>query len=118
MTKRSTLTRLTLAAFALLGLLRAPAISATAYRDQATTASHSARIWEGRNAEFEAFIRDAPIDHFEDVPIGVTHPKRAYFKPGGLVESIAWKILPPGRPNGYWESYKSEIAAYELDKLL
>ena len=27
-------------------------------------------------------------------------------------------MLPPGRPHGYWESYKSEIAAYELDKLL
>ena len=26
--------------------------------------------------------------------------------------------VPPGRPSGYWESYKSEIAAYELDKLL
>jgi hypothetical protein len=78
----------------------------------------SARIWEGRNAEFEAYIRDAPIDRFEVVPIGVTHPKQAHFKPGGLVESVAWKVLPPGRPNGYWESYKSEIAAYELDKLL
>ena len=78
----------------------------------------SARIWEGRNAEFEEFIREAPIDRFEIVPIGVTHPKRAYFKSGGLVESVAWKVLPPGRPNGYWESYKSEIAAYELDKLL
>ena len=27
-------------------------------------------------------------------------------------------MLPPGRRKGYWESYKSEIAAYELDKLL
>jgi hypothetical protein len=78
----------------------------------------SARSWEGRNAEFEEFIREAPIDRFEIVPIGVTHPKRAYFKPGGLVDSVAWKVLPPGRPNGYWESYKSEIAAYEMDKLL
>ena len=78
----------------------------------------SARIWDGRNTEFEQFIREAPIDRFEIVPIGVTHPKRAYFKAGGLVESVAWKVLPPGRPNGYWESYKSEIAAYELDKLL
>ena len=85
---------------------------------QAVATAHSARIWEGRNAEFEAFIRDAPIDHFDDVAIGVTHPKRAYFKPGGLVQSVAWKVLPPGRPSGYWESYKSEIAAYELDKLL
>ena len=84
----------------------------------AAPAEKSARIWEGRNAEFEAYIRDAPIDHIDEVPIGVTHPKRAFFKAGGLVESVAWKILPPGRPAGYWESYKSEIAAYELDKLL
>jgi hypothetical protein len=27
-------------------------------------------------------------------------------------------VLPPGRRLGHWESYKSEIAAYELDKLL
>jgi hypothetical protein len=85
---------------------------------QIAVVAHSAKIWDGRNAEFEAYIRDTPVDHFEDVPVGVTHPKRAYFKPGGMVESIAWKLLPPGRPNGYWESYKSEIAAYELDKLL
>jgi hypothetical protein len=84
----------------------------------APAANRSAKIWEGRNAEFEAFIREAPIDRFEEVPIGVTHPKRAYFKPGGLVASVAWKVLPPGRPAGYWESYKSEIAAYEMDKLL
>jgi hypothetical protein len=84
----------------------------------APAASPSARIWEGRNAEFEQFIRQAPITRIQDVPIGVTHPKRAYFASGALVESVAWKVLPPGRPNGYWESYKSEIAAYELDKLL
>lgn len=78
----------------------------------------SAKVWEGRNAEFEEYIRTAVIDRIADVPIGVTHPKRAFFKPGGLVASAAWKALRPGRPAGYWESYKSEIAAYELDKLL
>ena len=26
--------------------------------------------------------------------------------------------MAPGRRGGYWESYKSEIAAYELDRLL
>ena len=82
------------------------------------TATKSAKIWQGRNAEFEEFIRTAPFVKVSDVPIGVTRPKRGYFAPGGLVESAAWKLLPPGRPNGYWESYKSEIAAYELDKLL
>ena len=86
---------------------------------QATApAAPSAKIWEGRHAEFEAYIRAAEIDRFEDVPIGVTRPKRAYLKPGGPVASVAWKVLPPSRRTGYWESYKSEIAAYEMDKLL
>lgn len=81
-------------------------------------AAAPSKPWIDRHAEFEAFIRDAPIRRFEDVPVGVTRPKRAFFDPGGLVASIAWKMLPPGRVSGYWESYKSEIAAYELDKLL
>ena len=74
--------------------------------------------WQGRQAELEAFIRTAPIVRVEEVPIGVTRPKRAFFEPDGLCASVAWKVLPPGRPNGYWESYKSEIAAYDLDKFL
>ena len=86
---------------------------------QATApAAVTAKVWEGRHAEFEAFIREAEIERFEDVPIGVTRPKRAFLKPGGLASSVAWKVLPPSRHTGYWESYKSEIAAYELDKLL
>ena len=84
---------------------------------QAASAT-SARIWEGHNAEYEEFLRTEPFSRFEEVPVGVTRPKRAYFSPGGLVASVAWKVLPPGRPHGFWESYKSEIAAYELDKLL
>jgi hypothetical protein len=54
----------------------------------------------------------------EEVPIGVTRPKRVFFKPESRVRSVAWKPILPGRYNGFWESYKSEIAAYELDKLL
>jgi hypothetical protein len=83
-----------------------------------TPAAVSARIWEGHNAEFEEYMRTTPFTKIEEVPIGVTKPKRGYFEAGGPVVSAAWKVLPPGRPNGYWESYKSEIAAYELDKLL
>src|SRR6476660_4717421 len=95
-----------------------PIASSAGWRQAAVHEVKSARIWDGHNVEFEAFIRDTPIDHIEEVPIGVTHPKRAFFNTGGLVASVAWKMLPPGRPSGYWESYKSEIAAYELDKLL
>lgn len=93
-------------------LAGAPAVA------QETQAHACSRIWDGRHADFEEFIRTAPIERFEDVPVGVTRPKRAYLEPDGLAASIAWKVLPPGRPNGYWESYKSEIAAYELDKFL
>lgn len=66
----------------------------------------------------EAYLQTAPFTRFEDVPIGVTKPRRGYFAPGGLVASAAWKVIRPGRPHGFWESYKSEIAAYELDKML
>lgn len=80
--------------------------------------ARSAKVWEGRDAEYEAFLRAAPFQRLEEVPIGVTRPKRGFFEAGGLAASAAWKVLPPGRSQGYWENYKSEIAAYELDKVL
>lgn len=76
------------------------------------------KVWVGREAEIEEWLRIAPIDRITDVPIGVTKPKRAFFAPGGPVASAAWKVLAPGYRQGHFESYKSEIAAYELDKLL
>jgi hypothetical protein len=78
----------------------------------------SANVWEGRTAEVDAFLREAVVTRVTEIDIGVTRPKRAFLEPGGLADSFAWKPLKPGRYNGYWESYKSEIAAYELDKLL
>ncbi len=78
----------------------------------------SAKVWLGRAAEYEDFLKNAAVVRTEDLAVGVTRPLRCYFAPGGLVESIAFKSIPPGRQMGYWESYKSEMAAYELDKLL
>jgi hypothetical protein len=120
MKRRSATMILPLVALLLATTVEIPAASTPSpvLRQSAVSAVPSAKIWDGHNAEFEAYIRDAPIDRIEEVPIGVTHPKRAFFPPGGIVASVAWKVLPPGRPSGYWESYKSEIAAYELDKLL
>ena len=80
--------------------------------------ARSAKVWDGRQAEFEAFLRTTPFLRLEEIPIGVTRPQRGFFVEGGLAASAAWKVLPPGRSKGYWENYKSEIAAYELDKLL
>jgi hypothetical protein len=81
-------------------------------------AAESAKTWLDRHAEIEAFLASAPVERVEEMPIGVTKPKRAYFEAGGPVESVAWKPLRPGIYQGFWESYRSEIAAYELDKLL
>jgi len=78
----------------------------------------SAKVWIGRYADYEEFLKTAAIEHLEDVGMGVTKPRRAFFASGSLAASAITKHLPPGRQQGYWESYKSEIAAYELDKLL
>jgi hypothetical protein len=81
-------------------------------------AAASAKTWAGRTTEIESYLRSADVISMEDVSVGVTHPRRAQLAPGGIVTQIVWKPLKPGRYQGYWESYKSEIAAYELDKLL
>ena len=78
----------------------------------------SARTWLEQPERLEEFIRNADVVHIEDIGTGVTAPKRADLEPGGPVERIAFKPIRPGRYNGHWESYESEIAAYELDKLL
>lgn len=77
-----------------------------------------ANVWQGHTAEIEEFLRTAKVDKIADIPIGVTRPRRAYLAAGGPVASFAWKALRPSMQNGYFESYKSEVAAYELDKML
>jgi hypothetical protein len=76
------------------------------------------RLYVGREQEIEEFLRTAEIAKYKDLSLGVTRPSRAWLKPGGPVESVAWKPLRPGMYRGFWESYKSEVAAYEMDKLL
>ena len=80
--------------------------------------AESASTWLDRAEEIEQFIRDAEVVHIEDIGTGVTNPKRAELAPGGPVTHIAFKPIRPGTYQGHWESYTSEIAAYELDKLL
>jgi hypothetical protein len=83
-----------------------------------TEEPQSAKTWLGKAAEFEEYLRTAEVVKVEKIGVGVTNPSRAYLKPGGPFESMAWKPIRPGIYQGFWESYKSEIAAYELDKLL
>jgi hypothetical protein len=94
----------------------APAASAIA--PQPSVAPTGAKVWIGRYAEFEEYLKKAKVARLENIPVGVTKPKQAFFEPGGLAGSAAVKHLPMGQRSGFWEAYKSEIAAYELDRLL
>jgi hypothetical protein len=95
-----------------------PAPAAAAPVAAPAPAPTGAKVWIGRYAEFEAFLRTAPIERVERVPIGVIRPERGFFAPGGLAASALVKHLPMGRKDGFWEAHQSEIAAYELDRLL
>ncbi|HEX6323267.1 MAG TPA: hypothetical protein VFZ36_06030 [Vicinamibacterales bacterium] len=103
-------------AFLALMLLAAAAVAAQAPGQ--AEAPVDARTWIGRAAEIEEYMRSVRLLKLEDVPVGVTRPRKAQLPPGGPIAHVAWKVIPPGRSQGYWESYESEIAAYELDKLL
>lgn len=84
----------------------------------APVAVTGSKAWIGHEAEVEEYLRTAKVVKFSDVPVGVTKPRRGFFEPGGPAGSIVFKALMPSRKTGFWESYKSEIAAYELDKIL
>lgn len=90
----------------------------TSAQETATKAPASAKTWLESRQAYEDYLRSAEVIKMEEIGLGVTKPRRAYLAPGGLVDRMAWKTITPGIHQGFWESYKSEIAAYELDKLL
>lgn len=71
--------------------------------------------WPGFEDQIEKQLTDGKVLKMEDVPIGVTKPQRATLESGAR---FAWKPLRPGYTKGYMESYRSEIAAYKLDRML
>jgi len=93
-------------------------VAARVQEAAAPAATQSAKLWLGKAADVEAYLKTAEILELQDIPIGVTKPRRATLAPGGPVGAFAWKPIRPGMYGGFMESYKSEIAAYEIDKLL
>ena len=73
-------------------------------------------VWAGHEAEIEELLTLGKVGKLEAVPIGVTKPQRGTFE--GSPVRFAWKPLTPGYSKGFMESYKAEIAAYKLDRLL
>jgi hypothetical protein len=81
-------------------------------------AAVGAKTWIGREAEVEEGLRGAPIERTTALPVGVTKSSRVFFAPGSPAASATVKHLPMGRRGGFWEAHQSEIAAYQLDRLL
>lgn len=75
------------------------------------------KTWVGRYQEVEEYLRTAECVRMEELGPGLPM-RRCILRPGGPVSRMAWKPLPPGTYRGFRESYKTDIAAYELDKLL
>ena len=105
------------------GLVASLAVAPSLYGQAASPSAAAAtdtcsRTWTGHEADIEKALTDGVILRMEAVPIGVTKPQRGYLAAGSPVARFAWKALPPGRRGGYSESYKAEIAAYHLDRLL
>jgi len=94
-------------------LLRAQAAGTASVRELSQSAP-----WLGHEAEIEDYLRTVEIQSTTGTGEGVTHPLKAKLPPGGPVEYLAFKNIPRGPQNGAMESYQSEIAAYELDKML
>jgi len=79
--------------------------------------------------EAEAFLRTAKVIEREDNPVGVTRPQRLTLTDGTRTLRASWKTIDEYH-RGMWrderggyqfdfrDSWKHEIAAYELDKLL
>jgi hypothetical protein len=76
----------------------------------------SAKTWVGHHQEIEAALRTEECVRMEVFP--PVYVSRCTFRSGGPVARMAWRPLRPGPDRGFRESYKTEIAAYELDKLL
>jgi len=78
----------------------------------------TSKIWVGRHAAFERFLRTAEIVEAREIPKSTTRPRHAFFAPGGLAAGAIIKAINPDLSDTHFDSHRSEIAAYELDKLL
>ncbi len=80
-------------------------------------------------SEAETFLREAKVEHREYIGTGVTKPQKLTLSDGTTTCPAAWKTVDIFRrgltrvadgqvERDFRDSYKFEIVAYELDKLL
>ena len=91
-------------------------------QDSPGSAGPSSKTWIGQYREVEEYLGTAECVAMENIgpasPQGVPALRRCVLQPGGPVARMAWKSMAPGIHRGFRQSYKGDIAAYELDKLL
>jgi hypothetical protein len=79
--------------------------------------------------EAEVFLRTATVLHMKPIGVGITKPRKVTMTDGTRTIHAIWKTVDDFRNetkrgvNGGWalsfrDSYRYEVAAYELDKLL
>jgi hypothetical protein len=79
--------------------------------------------------ELEAFLRKAEVTAMRAIPKGVTKPRRVTLLLDGVRRDAAWKVIDDSRAGittlsrgereiGFEDTYRTDCAAYELDKLL
>jgi hypothetical protein len=67
--------------------------------------------------QWEEFLKTADIVKSEQISEGVTNPWKLYLKKGDIEKIAAWKN-PDERHGDFVDSWKFEIAAYHIDKLM
>jgi hypothetical protein len=103
---------LRIAAILLIGLLT----TWSRAEQTSSTQETSSKTWVGRHHEIEEYLRKSECESIET--FNSYNAARCTFRPGGPIARMAWRAFPPGVHRGFKQSYKMDIAAYELDKLL
>lgn len=79
--------------------------------------------------ELEAFLRRAEVSDMRAIPLGVTRPRRLTLTLDGVRRDAAWRVINESRTGvttlgrgerevDFEDTYRTDCAAYELDKLL
>ena len=71
-----------------------------------------------QRGQWEEFLSTAEIVKYELVGEGVTKPWRLYLRKGDVERQAAWKNIDARLSGGGRDSWKYEIAAYRIDKLI
>jgi len=82
-----------------------------------------------KGAEAESFLRTADVVRRKGLPVGITRSYQLTLSDGARTHKAAWKVIDEYKPGvtrfqeggfevDFRDSFKYEIAAYELDKLL